>query len=189
MLGEDDQGEPIMSIKLAILGFLSWKPLTGYEIKKLFADSPTLYWSGNNNQIYRALLELHQDELVTQVIQYQIDHPSRKVYTITEEGCAELRRWVLAEPELPQLRNSFLIQLAWADQLPPEELDALIVKYEEEVRVQLLMLQTQARRKTAAPDRTPREGFLWDMMLKNWISFYEHELEWVRALRSGLAYL
>jgi hypothetical protein len=33
-----------MSIKYAILGFLSWQPYTGYELKKLFAESDTLSW-------------------------------------------------------------------------------------------------------------------------------------------------
>ena len=40
-----------MTIKYAMLGFLSWRPLAGYDIKKLMVDSPVLYWSGNNNQI------------------------------------------------------------------------------------------------------------------------------------------
>jgi hypothetical protein len=43
----------LMSIKHAILGFLSWQPSTGYELKKLFAESDTLSWSGNNNQRWK----------------------------------------------------------------------------------------------------------------------------------------
>ncbi|RPI32756.1 MAG: DUF4180 domain-containing protein, partial [Chloroflexota bacterium] len=42
-----------MDIKFAILGYLSWRPFSGYDLKKLFADSAAFYWSGNNNQIYR----------------------------------------------------------------------------------------------------------------------------------------
>ena len=44
-----------MIIDYAILGLLSWKPLTGYDVKRVMQDSPFLYWSGNNNQIYKAL--------------------------------------------------------------------------------------------------------------------------------------
>ena len=43
-----------MSIHHAILGLLSWKPHTGYDLKKVFEDSAFMHWSGNNNQIYRA---------------------------------------------------------------------------------------------------------------------------------------
>ena len=44
-----------MTLEYAILGLLSWKPFSGYDLKKIFSDSPIYYWSGNNNQIYRTL--------------------------------------------------------------------------------------------------------------------------------------
>lgn len=53
-----------MTIEDAILGLLSWRALSGYNMKKLFEESPTLYWSGNNNEVYRALLSLHRAECV-----------------------------------------------------------------------------------------------------------------------------
>ncbi|MCI0395825.1 MAG: PadR family transcriptional regulator, partial [Chloroflexi bacterium] len=165
-----------MSIKYAILGFLSWKSLTGYELKKLFTGSETLYWSGNNNQIYTTLAQLYREKLVTKEVQHQESSPSRKVYTITDTGLAALKQWLAAAPELPQLKNSFLIQLMWEDQLEPDELNALLDNYEEELRVRLLMVQEQERRRKASPAATPRTAYLWDMIGKNWISFYEHEL-------------
>jgi DNA-binding PadR family transcriptional regulator len=176
-----------MAIKYAILGFLSWRDLSGYDLKRLFEDSIFLYWSGNNNQIYRTLVKLHKEGLVTNEIQHQERGPSRKVYTITEEGRSELREWVLSSPELPQLRNSFLIQLAWADQLKPVELDALLEKYEEEVSMQMLMCREQKQRNQLNPARTQRESYLWLTIADNWITFYENELAWVQKLREELA--
>ena len=41
-----DKEETIMMIDHAILGLLSWKPLTGYDVKRVMQDSPFLYWSG-----------------------------------------------------------------------------------------------------------------------------------------------
>ena len=175
-----------MSLKLAILGFLSWKPLTGYELKKMFEESPILYWSGNNNQIYKTLIALHKEDLVTQAVEHQADRPSRKIYTITGKGLSELKQLVLASPDLPSLRNPFLIQLSWADQLSPIELDALLTQYEEEIRIQALMLGQQIQRKLEAPNRTPRERYLWDMIINNWRGLYENELKWVRQVRLDL---
>ena len=175
-----------MTIKYAILGFLSWRPLTGYDLKKMFLDATFIYWSGNNNQIYRTLVQLHKEGLVTSEVEHQERGPSRKIYTITEKGSAELRRWVLSAPEVPQLRNSFLIQLAWADQLEPEELDTLLENYEHEVQMQALMYQEQKRRNLINPARTERESYLWGMISDNWIMFYETELAWVQKLRDGL---
>jgi PadR family transcriptional regulator, regulatory protein AphA len=176
-----------MSIKYAILGLLSWTPLTGYDLKKMFAELPILYWSGNNNQIYRTLVDLHNEKLVSLEVQPQEDHPPRKIYTITEQGQADLRQWVMSAPELPQIRNTFLIQLAWADQLSSQELDGLLSDYEGDMQVHVLMLRTQQQRHTIAPARTPREIVLWDAIMAHWIACYEHELEWVRQLRHDLS--
>lgn len=177
-------------IKYAILGLLSWQPMAGYDLKKIFAASPILYWSGNNNQIYTALVQLHKEKLVTKEVQPQEDNPPRKVYTITERGWAALREWALTQPELPQRRHPFLVQLMWADQLTPDEIDNLLAAYEEALRVEELMAREQHARATAAmPARTSREGLLWEAIGQNVIDAHENELQWVRRLRADLAAL
>lgn len=175
-----------MSIKHAILGFLSRSSLTGYDLKKLFAESMTLHWSGNNNQIYRTLVDLHEEGLVTKEVEYQESLPPRKVYTITESGLAELKQWLLSTPELPQLRNAMLVQLTWADQLQKGELAALLNAYEEEVRVYSLMLREQQQRDQQNTGQTSRQRFFADMIMERWITFYESELDWIRTLRQQL---
>lgn len=44
-----------MSLEYGILGFLSHKELTGYELKKAFDISCAFVWSVNQGQIYRTL--------------------------------------------------------------------------------------------------------------------------------------
>lgn len=175
-----------MSIKYAILGLLSWRPLTGYDLKKMFADSVALYWSGNNNQIYHTLVDLHEEGWVTQEIQQQDNYPARKIYSITDKGVSRLKKWVQTRPELPELKNAFLIQLEWADLLEPQELDALAGEYEDEVLMQLMMLWAKEQPLNKSVARTPREAYLWGMIRENWIHFYECELQWIRKLRTGL---
>jgi DNA-binding PadR family transcriptional regulator len=175
-----------MTIKYAILGFLSWRPLTGYDLKKLFADSTIFYWSGNSNQIYKTLVQLHREEAVEARVEQPDSGPARKIYTITAVGRADLRAWLQSAPEPPQLRNSFLVQLAWADQLAPGELDTLLAGYEHEVAMQALMCREQKRRNQINPARTDREAYLWGMIADNRISFYDNELAWVRQLWQDL---
>jgi PadR family transcriptional regulator, regulatory protein AphA len=102
-----------MSIRFAILGFLSWKPFTGYELKKIFADALSFHWSGNNNQIYGSLVDLHSSGSVSIEVVQQEKFPAKKLYTITEQGRSELREWLLSEPELPILRSLAHVRLAW----------------------------------------------------------------------------
>jgi PadR family transcriptional regulator, regulatory protein AphA len=191
-----------MSIRNAILGFLSWKPFTGYELKKLFADSLSFHWSGNNNQIYGSLVELHKDGAVSIEVRQQEKLPAKKVYTITDAGRAELRAWLLSEPELPVFRSLAHIQLAWSECLSDDELDGLLALYERKLSDQAIMCREVSRRAierpsggseeggrspgAAEPRRSERERLLWRSINENQIAFYEHELSWTRTLRTRL---
>lgn len=175
-----------MSIKAAILGILSWKSSTGYEIKKMFEESSILYWSGNNNQIYKALSQMLDEDLVQSELVHQDSSPSKKIYTITDEGLKELKEWILSSPEAPEMKKSFLIQLAWSNVLSDNELNDLFLKYEMEIKSQLLMEQEKIRRAVYSPNRNPRELFIWDMISENIISTYNNELKWTMESRQKL---
>lgn len=175
-----------MDIKYAILGLLSWKSMAGYDLKKIFSDSAILYWSGNNNQIYRSLVDLHEQGLVSVAVQLQESLPARKVYSITDTGLAQLKSWLGSAPELPEIRSSFLVQLASADLLSPEELDRLLAAYIDELRRAVAMQQEKTRRAAHIPSRTPREALLWRAISGNIVSSYENELRWAENLREEL---
>jgi PadR family transcriptional regulator, regulatory protein AphA len=178
----------IMDIKFAILGFLSWQPFTGYDLKKMMSASTVFYWSGNNNQIYTALVQLHREGLVTQEVQHQEHLPSRKIYTLTASGRSELDEWVRSAPELPVFKKTFLVQLAWAAGLETPELDGLLAKYEDEINMQLLMLNEKKRRgEELNPARTSREKYIWEMITENYLRSYAAELAWVQELRREAA--
>ncbi len=175
-----------MDIQYAILGLLSWQPYSGYDLKKIIAESELFYWSGNNNQIYNSLVAMHKEGLVSQEVHLQESLPAKKVYTITPAGQERLRQWLLSNPELPELRQPFLIQLAWADSLSAGELDGLLGRYAEEVAIQLHMRVAEASRAPTAPNRTPREAYLWRKIAEKILAHYQAELDWVQGLRNEL---
>ncbi|MDJ8809504.1 DUF4180 domain-containing protein [Salmonella enterica] len=175
-----------MSIQMAILGILSWKSSTGYELKKIFEDSSFMYWSGNNNQIYKALLNLENEDLVTSEVVHQDNSPSKKIYTITEEGLKELKNWLVSSPEAPEIKKTFLVQLAWSDMLNNQELSDVLSKYENEIKLQLAMQKEKYRRALHSPNRSTRESLIWEMISENIISTYNNELNWVRETRKKL---
>lgn len=175
-----------MSIQLAILGILSWKPSTGYELKKIFEDSTFMYWSGNNNQIYKALTNLEDEGFVTNKVIHQENSPSKKIYTITDEGLKELKNWLLSSPEAPEIKKTFLVQFAWSDMLSNEELAELLSKYENEIKLQLIMQKEKYRRSLHSPDRSTRESLIWEMISENIVSTYKNELNWVHETRKKL---
>ncbi len=176
-----------MSIEFAILGLLEWRPMSGYDIKKIFAEPTSLYWSDNNNLIYRTLIAMNKEGLVSCEIHYQEERPPRKVYTISEKGVAALQAWLHTEPAVPAIRHPFLIQMAWAGRLDRAEIEHLLEVYEEEISMHLLIYRKLVERGQVSPARTALEAYLWQQVHANRITFYENELNWVRQTRRGLA--
>src|SRR5258707_14862615 len=108
-----------MSLMHAILGFLSYKPQTGYDLKtEAFDDSVAHFWPADQAQIYRTLDKLTEQGLVESRIEIQQERPNRKVYQITEAGRAELEAWLQTFQPVPPHRDPFLVQLFFADELP-----------------------------------------------------------------------
>ena len=175
-----------MDLRAAILGLLSWKPASGYDLKRVISTSEVFYWSGNNNQIYKSLLELQKEGLVTCQVQLQESLPAKKVYTITEQGRAALRQSLLAAPQAPELHNSFLVQLAWAEPLTDEEMLTLLNAYEDEIANRLRMVEAQAARPGSRPSRSKREAYLWRRIAANLIGAAQAELDWVRQTQAEL---
>jgi DNA-binding PadR family transcriptional regulator len=175
-----------MDLPSAILGLLSWKPASGYDLKRIISESEVFYWSGNNNQIYKSLLELQKEGLVTCQVQLQESLPAKKIYSITAEGLSVLRRNLLASPQLPELHKSFLIQLAWQEVLSIDEVLALLGQYADEIATHLRMLQAQAAQTGQGPSRSLREKFMWKRIHENLIAAYQTELDWARQTQQEL---
>lgn len=174
-----------MSIEYTILGLLNWRTFSGYDLKKIIAESDVFYWSGNNNQIYKSLIALHREGLVAQEVLPQENLPAKKLYSITEQGKSALRQWVVSTPALPEFRSTFLVQLAWAEMLSAEELDALLEAYGKEIDLHIRMLEAHAKSLAEdAPNRTARERYLWEQINEHYASLYHNEREWSRRLRA-----
>ncbi|AOT69268.1 DUF4180 domain-containing protein [Geosporobacter ferrireducens] len=176
-----------MSINFAILGILSYKSMAGYDLKKIIQDSAFMHWSGNNNQIYKSLTELLDKGLVTNEVKYQESSPTKKIYTITSEGLAALKEWVLSPVEPSEIKKPFLVQLACSKQLNTNELNKLIDGYESQVKMQLLMWQTNKQDSNFLSDRTVLETKIWSFINDNIRRTHENELGWIQDLRRAIA--
>jgi PadR family transcriptional regulator, regulatory protein AphA len=96
----------------ALLGFLSYMPLSGYDLKQSIDNSTRYFWNAKQSQIYRTLKQLEVDGLITSQVEPQEDRPDRRVYSITPQGRDHLLAW-LAEPQLEPhyLRHPLLLKV------------------------------------------------------------------------------
>ncbi|MEU4671776.1 PadR family transcriptional regulator [Amycolatopsis sp. NPDC023774] len=86
-----------MPLEHAILVSLSERAGSGYELARRFEKSIGLFWSATHQQIYRVLKRMEEAGWVAVETVAQDGRPHKKVHTVSENGRAELRRW-LAEP-------------------------------------------------------------------------------------------
>jgi PadR family transcriptional regulator AphA len=111
-----------MSLKYAILGLLSLKPQTGYELKSNFEQSIRYLWNADQAQIYRTLSEISKDGLVNSYIIQQVGRPNKKVYELTESGEDQLKQW-LSHPIQPRdPHNAELVQIFFSGKITDEEI-------------------------------------------------------------------
>ncbi len=174
-----------MSLGYAILGILGKTPMSGYDIKKLMQTTDFMHWSGNNNQIYKALLELADEGYVTSEVQEQDSLPNKKLYHITADGKMALKRFILSPPHMPSFKNPFLIRLAFSDALDEAELLDLLTRYETEVKLQC-MLCKNTKNNALATEQSRREALVLSAVYQNAANMYECELAWVQELKKGL---
>ena len=110
-------------IKYALLGFLNYGPLTGYELKQYLDVSTTHFWHAKLSQIYTTLKRLEEQGSLTSEVEPQADRPDRRVYTITDAGREDLHAW-LAQPmtDLEPRKETLLLKLFFSAQLDKEDL-------------------------------------------------------------------
>lgn len=176
-----------MTIDFAILAVLTGGPRSGYDLKKLFTESESLHWSGNNNQVYRALVGLHGAGLAEREVLQPFEGPGKKMYTITDKGRAALRNWLAGEPELPHLQFPILAMLIAGDLLSDAELDELLGRYAHELRMKVLGLEELERRGSGASFGSARQRVLWQAINSRALAFHRSEEEWVRNVRWAAA--
>ena len=115
--------------KYAVLGMLSFAPMSGYDMKKRFDSSIAHFWNENYGRIYPVLKDLEAEGLVTKKTETIEGKPPRNVYSITGKGSRDLEVWVLLPAERPTLRIEMLLKLFFGSQVPKEN---IIQKVESE---------------------------------------------------------
>jgi len=108
-------------LKYALLGFLNYGPMTGYDLGAFFDASAAHFWHARLSQIYTTLKRLEAEGLLTSTVEAQESRPDRRVYTITGAGRQALQEW-LARPvvDLEKGKNRLLLKLFFARPLGKE---------------------------------------------------------------------
>jgi DNA-binding PadR family transcriptional regulator len=80
------------TLGFAILGLISQKPRTGYDLRKVFATTPMGHFSSSPGAIYPALKRFEEDGLIEGTVKGKDTMRPRRVYMLTEKGKEALRQ-------------------------------------------------------------------------------------------------
>lgn len=170
-----------MSLRYALLGLLSYQPMSGYDLKAIFDRSINHFWTAGLSQIYPALSDMVAAGLLTVSVQQQDGRPNRKIYSVTEAGRQALVSW-LSEPQpLPHDRYTFLIQLFFSAVLPKEVVLAQL-RHVRQLYVQ--RLECYQRRGQASVDRFKEQvgreadAPFWELTVEYGIRLAKANIDW-----------
>jgi PadR family transcriptional regulator, regulatory protein AphA len=110
-----------------ILGFLSWRPMSGYDIKSLVDESTRFFWAASYGQIYPELRRLADAGLI-EAAEAAEGGRRRQEYALTADGREALEGWLANEPDVFELRDEGLLKLFFASASPETAVETLVAK-------------------------------------------------------------
>ncbi len=172
-----------MSLSYAILGILSYRPMTGYNLKEVCDNAISHFWHAHLSQIYRELSSLEDKGLVRSEVQRREGRPDRKLYHITPEGREKFQSWLVSFPRNLAMRynNEFLLRLYFGGRIDRDEVLFQVTKYKKETEEKLRHFQSLYRviEDFAQKAGEPRDRLYWEMTLDLGIRLAKTNLEWI----------
>ena len=118
--------------RFAILGLLTWKPMSGYDIKKVVDVGLSHFWHENYGQIYPTLDQLVKDGLATKRSERKSGKRPRYVYRISRKGKKAFRDWISEPTDAPIVRNELQLKFFLCSSLPTNASIRLIEKHQSQ---------------------------------------------------------
>ena len=180
-----------MSLQYGILGLLSYAPMNGYDLKKIFGNSINYIWTASLSQIYRELGALERKGFVSSAIQQQDDRPDKRVYTITEKGREAFLAWLHDFPDVltAPKRDEFMLRVFFGAKLGNEELISQFERFiEERSKVDVAMVEGRKIVDAAAGEMRKKLGMmpdekderLWLMITKRAVMTNRLLMQWAK---------
>ncbi|MEW5852099.1 MAG: PadR family transcriptional regulator [Myxococcota bacterium] len=142
--------------QFVILGILSIRPASGYDIQKAIQSSTSFFWTESYGQIYPTLERLLEQGLVR--ARKDVGSGRRRTtYSITAEGRRAFDAWIRAPYQPTVERNELLLKVFFGRLAEPAVTAAHLRRARQEAEVYLHTLQGIAEQlKKLLPTRKER---------------------------------
>jgi len=163
--------------KFVILGLLTIKPLSGYDIKKIINKSLHHIWSESNGQLYPALKQLVKEDFIVLKQKQKNERKERLLYSITEKGRVELKKWLAETTKRKNFhRDEELLKFFFGKHSSSKENIELLKKREQRIKEKLSQyVLLQKKLETLIHSL---HYHYWNLCLKNRLCLAKAELQW-----------
>jgi DNA-binding PadR family transcriptional regulator len=179
------QQPAVSSLVLAIMGLLSEQPMSGYDIRKLFASTAMGHFSDSPGAIYPALKRCEKNGWIKGKVQNPRSLRPRRVFSLTRSGRAVLtanRTQPITRDDIMRRSEELILRFAFiGESLGPNRARAYVQEYLREVEAYLSELRAHA--KTTKDDMT----IYGRLSMELGIEGYELNARWARRVLKELA--
>jgi DNA-binding PadR family transcriptional regulator len=177
----------------ALLGILSLRPHTAYDLAQQVSRSLAFVWQISESQLYEVPKRLVDLGLASVHEEPAGPQRTRKVYEITDAGRAALRDWLRTPPSPPRWEHEVLLRIMLADRAGIGELRASLAAYrtvvEDQYAAGAALIEEQLAGTAPYPERASLNVLWWLYRAEQlrlslaWLDLVEQEISTWRSTR------
>jgi DNA-binding PadR family transcriptional regulator len=173
-------------LREAILGLLSIRPMSGYDVSRSYKRALQQIWYAPLGQVYPTLRKMQADGLLSVSVEFQHDKPNRKVYRLTAQGQRILVKWLSQPSALPNMHHEFIHKLFLLNHIEPERRIKLVQNYIDRSKAWLVEL-IEIEQKLAAASSRSESAWYQLMALRHLIRVVRTEAQSAKIIFGELA--
>ncbi len=131
-----------MSLKIALLGLISIKPASGYDLKQTIERSIHFIWNATSPQIYSTLRKLRDEGLISTEEFPQQGKPDKQIHSISQKGRKALEAFVSEPIRSSVTRDEVLLRIFFGNLSDPTDMRRELQSYLDRVREERAYLET-----------------------------------------------
>ena len=154
----------LSELEVALLGLLSIRPMTGYEILRHYARALEPWWETPRTQIYPKLRELQRRGLIEHEYVVQEGKPNKRLYSIGPAGSQALSSWLGSTIGGPEMRHHMMMRLFLGNLLPVGETSRLLADYRERMAARAESYRQARERFSRSPGGPYRDSVFFELL-------------------------
>jgi len=172
-----------MSLKHGLLGLLTYKPMTGYELMKIFNESLYFFWSAQTSQIYRELETLEKNGWVNSEHVAQTEKPNKNIFTLTSLGKNEFVRWLDEHTagNMSKVRDAMTMRVYFGSEGDPKMLVKELIQFKrnsEEFMERIGSVMKELDMRESYIEKRGEQVY-WQMAIRRGYCLAEANVKWV----------